>query len=191
MNTLILASASPRRLDLLRQIGIEPELVVAMDIDESEKKDELPRPLALRLAQEKAAAAKEKFPGKFILTADTVVAVGRRILPKAETPEQVGACMKLLSGRRHWVYTGIAIVAPDGIIRSRVAETSVIFKRLTAQEHEAYIACGDGIGKAGGYMIQGHAAKFVRALSGTEPCVIGLPVHEVYQMLTGMGFYAP
>jgi septum formation protein len=188
-NALILASASPRRLDLLRQIGIEPELVVSMDIDESERKDELPRKLAERLALEKAAAAKAKFSGKFILTADTVVAVGRRILPKAETPAQVSHCLKLLSGRRHHVYTAVAIVAPDGTVRSRIGETAVILKRLTAAEHDAYVACGEGIGKAGGYMIQGQLAKYVKAISGAEPTVVGLPVHDVYQMLTGMGFF--
>jgi septum formation protein len=186
---LVLASASPRRLALLQQIGIEPSLVVAMDIDESEKPGELPAPLALRLANEKAQAALARFPGRFILTADTVVSVGRRILPKAETNTQVADCLKLLSGRRHRVSTGFAVVTPEGHIKSRVVQSVVGFKRLTQAECAAYVACGEGIGKAGGYMIQGRAAIFVRMLSGSHPGVLGLPVHEVYQMLTGLGFY--
>jgi septum formation protein len=186
---LVLASASPRRLDLLRQLGIEPSLVAPTDIDETPLKDELPRLLALRLAREKAAAASIRHPGQFIITADTVVSVGRRVLPKAETVAEVAECLVLLSGRRHRVQTGLAVVSPQGVTRSRVIVTSVTFKRLTKNEIDIYAACGEGIGKAGGYGIQGRAAAFVSFISGSHSAVLGLPIHDTYQMLTGLGFF--
>jgi septum formation protein len=186
---LVLASASPRRLDLLRQLGIEPVAVAPTDIDETPHKDELPRALALRLAREKAAAAIHKHSGRFILTADTVVAAGRRILPKAETPGEVRHCLGLLSGRRHRVYTGLAVADPAGVTRSRVVMSAVVFKRLTPAEIDLYVSHGEGIGKAGGYGIQGRAAAFVSFLSGSHSGVLGLPLHDTYQMLTGLGFF--
>ena len=187
---LVLASASPRRLTLLREIGIEPDLLAAMDIDETPRKDELPRPLALRLAEAKMAAARAVHPGRFIITADTVIAVGRRILPKAETADEVRQYLTLLSGRRHRAYTGLAVTAPDGTTRSRVSMTAVGFKRLTEAEITSYAACGEGIGKAGGYNLQGRAGAFASFLSGSFSSVLGLPQHDVYQMLTGLGYFA-
>ena len=153
-HNLILASGSPRRLELLRQIGIEPARVITTAIDEAPLKDELPRLLALRLAQAKAAAVPNE-PDSFILGADTVVACGRRILPKTETAAEVTKCLELLSGRRHRVYTGVAIVAPDGRQRHRIVCSAVGFKRLSGSEIQAYVESGEGIGKAGGYAIQG------------------------------------
>ncbi len=187
---LVLASASPRRLTLLREIGIEPGLVAAMDIDETPKKDELPRPLALRLAQEKMKAAIALHAGHYIITADTVIAVGRRILPKAETPEDVRQCLALLSGRRHRAYTGIAIASPDATIRSRVSMTAIAFKRLTQAEIASYAESDEGIGKAGGYGLQGRAGAFASFISGSFSGVLGLPQHDAYQMLTGLGYFA-
>jgi septum formation protein len=184
---LILASASPRRRDLLAQIGIFPDRIVATDIDETPAMEELPRLHAARLAREKAAAA--TCPGSFVLAADTVVAVGRRILPKAETADQARLCLTLLSGRRHHVYTAITLVAPDGGASHRLVDTAVIFTRLTAQDIESYVATGEWAGKAGGYAIQGRAAMFVRALSGSYSAVVGLPLHETAQLLKGKGFF--
>jgi septum formation protein len=186
-HTLILASASPRRRDLLAQIGIFPDRIEATDIDERPARDELPRLHAARLAREKAAAA--ACPGSFVLAADTVVAVGRRILPKAETADQARSCLTLLSGRRHHVFTAITLLAPDGTASHRVVDTAVIFARLTAQDIGAYIGCGEWAGKAGGYAIQGRAAMFVRALSGSYSAVVGLPLHETAQLLKGRGFF--
>jgi septum formation protein len=186
-HSLILASASPRRRDLLAQIGICPDRIVATDIDETPARDELPRLHAARLAREKAAAA--SCAGGFVLAADTVVAVGRRILPKAETADQARACLTLLSGRRHHVYTAITLLAPDGSASHRVVDTSVIFARLTKQDIGAYIETGEWEGKAGGYAIQGRAAMFVRALSGSYSAVVGLPLHETAQLLKGKGFF--
>ncbi len=187
--SLVLASASPRRLALLRQIGIEPEAVAAADIDETPLKDELPQKLALRLAAAKAEAARAAHTGKFILAADTVVACGRRILPKAATEEEVRACLALLSGRRHRVHTAIAVIAPNGTTRARPAMSAVQFKRLTAPEIAAYAASGEGIGKAGGYGAQGRAAAFISFLSGSYSTVVGLPLYDVAQVLTGLGFF--
>ncbi len=185
-HTLILASASPRRRDLLAQIGIVPDRIVPTDIDETPRRDELPRLHAARLAREKAAAA--ACPGGFVLAADTVVAVGRRILPKAETEDQALFCLNLLSGRRHHVFSAITLVAPDGSASHRVSDTSVIFARLSAQDVAAYLATGEWQGKAGGYAIQGRAAAFVRALSGSYSGVVGLPLHETAQLLRGRGY---
>lgn len=184
--SLVLASASPRRLTLLRQIGIEPDRVAAAEIDEAPRPGELPRDHALRLARDKAGAG--AVPAAFVLAADTVVAAGRRILPKADTEEVARACLRLLSGRAHRVYTGIALQTPAGRIRTRVVETRVRFKRLSGPETEAYLASGEWNGKAGGYAIQGHAAAFVLGLIGSYSNVVGLPLYETSTLLEGEGF---
>lgn len=185
---LVLASASPRRLDLLRQIGIVPDVVDAAELDESPLNDETPRLLALRLAAAKAAEVAARHPGAFVLAADTVVAVGRRVLPKAEDEAEVRACLALLSGHAHKVLTGIAVIAPDGRAASRLVETKVHFKRLSHTELDHYLACGEGVGKAGGYAIQGHAGALVISLQGSYSGVVGLPLHETANLLTGLGF---
>ena len=184
---LILASASPRRLSLLRQIGVEPDAVHAADLDETPLKGELPRLHALRLAREKAEAVAAAHSDALVLGADTVVACGRRILPKAETEAEARACLALLSGRAHRVYTAIHLVAPARAV-SRISETRVTFKRLSDEEIAAYLASGEWQGKAGGYAIQGRAALFVRALSGSHSAVVGLPLFEVGQLLAGAGY---
>jgi septum formation protein len=186
---LILASASPRRLALLAQIGVVPDEVLPADIDETPKPDELPRPYAERLAAEKALRMARQ--GCFVLAADTVVAVGRRILPKAETEEQARACLNLLSGRRHHVLTAVALVAPDGAQSARLSESTVVFARLTEAQTRAYLQSGEWQGKAGGYAIQGRAAAFVRALSGSYSGVVGLPLFETAQLLRGRGYLGP
>ncbi len=184
--TLVLASASPRRLALLAQIGITPDSIAPQDIDETPRPGELPRPHAERLAREKARAAGT--PGAFVLAADTVVAVGRRILPKAETEAEAAACLELLSGRRHHVLTAVTLVTPDGAESHRVSESTVIFARLSAAEMRAYLAGGEWQGKAGGYAIQGQASAFVRALHGSYSGVVGLPLFETTQLLKGRGY---
>ena len=186
---LILASASPRRLALLAQIGVVPDGVAPAEIDETPHKDELPRPLAERLARAKAQAVAR--PGALVLAADTVVACGRRVLPKAEDAAQARACLELLSGRRHHVVTGVVLVAPDGRRTERVADSVVGFARLTRAQIDAYIDSGEWHGKAGGYAIQGHAAAFVRFLSGSYSNVVGLPLFETAQLLRGIGFLVP
>jgi septum formation protein len=185
---LVLASASPRRLDLLRQIGLSPDAVDAAELDETQLPQETPRLLALRLASAKAACVAARQPGAFVLAADTVVAVGRRVLPKAEDAGQVAACLKLLSGRAHKVLTGIAVAAPDGRAASRLVETRVHFKRLSKADVDAYLACGEGEGKAGGYAIQGRAGALVISLQGSYSGVVGLPLHETSNLLTGLGY---
>lgn len=191
---LILASGSPRRLDLLKQIGIEPDRLMPMDLDETPKRAEHPRSLARRLSGEKAAAAHEVLrhepasAGAFILAADTVVAVGRRILGKAEFAEDARAALHLLSGRSHWVYTGVCIVTPSGQHRQKVVETKVRFKRLSRQEIDTYVASNQWHGKAGAYGIQGIAGVFVQKMSGSYTNVVGLPLFETAQMLAGEGF---
>tara|TARA_R110000868_G_scaffold181050_7_gene421823 strand:+ start:73 stop:669 length:597 start_codon:yes stop_codon:yes gene_type:complete len=187
---LILASASPRRLALLAQIGIVPDAVLAADLDEAPLKLELPRAHAIRLALEKAKAVAALEPAAFVLAADTVVACGRRILPKAETDADVRHCLDILSGRAHRVYTAICLIDPTGIVRERVSETRVSFKRLSAVELAAYIAGGEGQGKAGGYAIQGSAAAFVRLLNGSYSGVVGLPLFEAGSLLASAGFVA-
>jgi septum formation protein len=184
----ILASSSPRRLALLKDIGIVPDKIIAAEIDETPKKAELPRSLAMRLAREKLYSTEPKEPKGFILAADTVVACGRRILPKAETGDEVRACLKLLSGRRHHVYTGVAIRAADGKIRERVADSAVTFRQLSAADIEAYVKSGEGIGKAGGYAIQGRAAALIRFIYGSYSNIVGLPLFDVAQMLRGCGY---
>ena len=185
----ILASASPRRRDLLGLIGLVPDRIVAADLDESPLKDETPAQLALRLAVSKAQAVASTTPG-FILAADTVVCVGRRVLDKAATAEDVAACLKLLSGRGHRVYTGVAVVNPAGKLSSRLVETRISFKRLSAADTAAYLASGEGIGKAGGYAIQGLAGAFVTHLVGSYTGVMGLPLYETRCLLEGAGLQA-
>jgi len=187
---LILASASPRRLDLLRQVGLEPDAVVPAEVDEAPAPGELPAPHAERLALAKAAAVAAGHAGAFVLGADTVVAAGRRILPKAETEDDARRCLALLSGRRHRVFGGVCVIAPDGRTARRVVQTAVGFARLTPAETDAYIAAGEWHGKAGGYAIQGRAALFVRFLSGSYSNVVGLPLFETARLLRGLG-YAP
>lgn len=186
--SLILASASPRRLELLAQIGIVPAKIVAADIDEMPRKSELPRDLATRLAGEKAHAVAAKHSDQYILAADTVVACGRRILPKAETDAEVHACLTALSGRRHRVYTGVAVVAPGGKLRQRTVETIVKFKPLTSDEIAAYVQAREGWGKAGGYAIQGRAAAFTIMINGSYSNIVGLPLYETAHLLSGLGY---
>jgi septum formation protein len=186
---LILASASPRRLALLAQIGLVPTEVAPADIDETPLKGELPRPLAQRLAHAKARAAAR--PGAFVLAADTVVGVGRRVLPKAVTEAEARACLALLSGRRHSVLTAVVVQAPDGRTAARVVDSTVAFARLTPAQVEAYLASGEWQGKAGGYAIQGRAAAHVRFLSGSHSNVVGLPLFETAQLLRGLGYPLP
>ncbi len=185
---LILASASPRRRDLLAQIGIIPERISPTDIDETPRKGELPRALALRLAREKAQACQAS---GYVLAADTVVGVGRRILPKTETADEAETCLRLMSGRAHQVITGIAVKAPDGTLNVRAVLTRVKLKRLTETEIAAYLECGEWKGKAGGYGIQGRAGAFVAHLNGSYTNVVGLPLYETRNLLIGMGWRAP
>ena len=188
---LILASASPRRLDLLRQIGLEPDAIDAAELDETPQAHETPRQLALRLARAKAAHVAARQPDAFILAADTVVAVGRRVLPKAADDAEVRACLTLLSGRAHRVLTGIAVAAPGGRTATRLVESKVHFKRLSAADVDAYLACGEGVGKAGGYAIQGRAGALVISLQGSYSGVVGLPLHETANLLGGLGYRRP
>jgi len=186
---LVLASASPRRLDLLAQIGIVPDRVLAPDIDETPAQDETPRIYAQRLARAKAAAVDA--PGCLVLAADTVVAAGRRILPKAETETDARRCLALLSGRRHRVMTAVILAAPDRRPTERLVTSIVAFARLTTPQIDAYLASGEWQGKAGGYAIQGRAASFVRFLSGSYSNVVGLPLFETAQLLRGAGWLRP
>lgn len=191
MPRLVLASASPRRLDLLRQIGLVPDAVEAADLDETPEPDEKPRRLALRLAVAKAANVAARHPAAHVLAADTVVAVGRRVLPKAEDDAEVRHCLELLSGRAHKVLTGIAVMAPGGRTATRLVESRVHFKRLTKADVEAYLACAEGVGKAGGYAIQGRAGALIISLQGSYSGVVGLPLYETANLLTGLGFRTP
>ncbi len=188
---LVLASASPRRLDLLRQIGLEPDLVEAAEVDETPLKDETPRRLALRLAGQKACGVAARHMDSYVLAADTVVALGRRVLPKAETAAEVGDCLKLLSGRAHRVLTALTLIAPDGRRARRLVESRVHFKRLTPADIADYLALGEGMGKAGGYAIQGRAGAFVSSLQGSYSGVVGLPLHEADNLLAGLGYRRP
>ncbi|MGH1398914.1 MAG: Maf family protein [Alphaproteobacteria bacterium] len=187
---LILASASPRRVDLLKQVGISPDDILPADIDETPLKGELPRELAQRLALGKARAIAEQRAGAYILAADTVVGCGRRILDKAEDADYARHCLKTLSGRRHHVYGGIALITPDGNAVTRLCDTVVQFKRLTEAEIESYIQSGEWEGKAGGYAIQGRAAAFVKFISGSHSNVVGLSLYDTLAMLNGNGFKA-
>ena len=188
---LVLASASPRRLDLLRQIGIAPDAVAAAELDESPLKDESPRQLATRLAAAKAERVAPQHAGSHVLAADTVVAVGRRVLPKAGDDDEVRACLELLSGRAHRVLTGLCAIAPDGRRAQRLVESRLHFKRLTPADVARYLACGEGVGKAGGYAIQGHAGRFVISLQGSYSGVVGLPLYETANLLAGLGYPLP
>lgn len=191
---LILASSSPRRLALLNQVGVEPEHLLPADIDETPEKGELPRKLAARLAETKALASRRKAQqagfadNALVLGADTVVAVGRRILPKAEMMEEASQSLRLLSGRAHRVYTGLCLINTSGQVRRRLVETRIRFKRLSSQELEAYLASAEWQGKAGGYAIQGIAGSFVIKLSGSYHAVMGLPLYETVSLLTGDGY---
>ncbi len=190
----VLASASPRRLQLLDQVGLQPDLLNPTDIDETPQRRETPRRLALRLAAEKAKAAihaplvRALGPRTIILAADTVVGLGRRILPKADTPDVALDCLRLLSGRSHWVYSAVAVVSPSGSVTTRCSETKVRFKRLSREDMETYLKSEEWRGKAGGYAIQGRAAVFVRYLAGSHSGVVGLPLHETLTLLEGAGF---
>jgi septum formation protein len=191
---LVLASGSPRRLSLLNQAGIEPDSLLPAEIDELPMKGELPRALATRLARAKAEAAleavrlDEELRGAFIVAADTVVAVGRRIMPKAEMLDEAAACLRLLSGRNHRVYSAICLVTPKESFRQRLVETRVRFKRLSKEELEAYLASGEWRGKAGGYAIQGLAGAFVVKIVGSYTSVVGLPLQETIALLSGEGY---
>jgi len=185
---LILASASPRRIDLLARIGIVPDAVVPADIDESVLPGELPRDHALRLAREKAEAVAAAHPDALVLAADTVVAVGRRILPKVEDEATLRACMKLLSGRRHRVLTGVALAAPAQAMRTRLGETMIAMKRLSDEEIDYYAGHGEWRGKAGGYALQGYGEVYVRHIAGSYSNVVGLPVAETRLLLKAAGY---
>ena len=176
---LVLASASPRRRELLAQIGIVPERIVVPDVDETPRRHELPQNYVLRVARSKAAAV----TGAVVLAADTAVAAGRRILPKAENEAEVRACLGILSGRRHRVYTAVVVAEASGVIRERLVDSIVTFARLTAADIDMYVAGGEWRGKAGGYAIQGEAARFIRFLSGSYSGVVGLPLFETAQLL--------
>ncbi len=191
--TLVLASSSPRRLDLLRQVGVTPDRIEHPDIDETPLKGELPRPHAARLARAKvdAVAAKPAAGSAYVLAADTVVACGRRILPKAETEAQARRCLTLLSGRRHRVHGAVCLLAPDGRRAERIVTTMVAFKRLSEVEIAWYLAGGEWEGKAGGYAIQGMAAAFVPAINGSYANVVGLAVVESLALLNGLGWRRP
>jgi septum formation protein len=193
---LILASASPRRLELLQQVGLDPDALIPADLDETPRKGELPRVLAARLADEKADAAakvaktRTELTGAYLLAADTVVSVGRRILPKCEVVDEAAQCLRLLSGRAHRVYSGLTLITPKGARRHRLVETRVRFKRLSGDEIDAYLAAGEWRGKAGGYAIQGLAGGFVVKLIGSYSSVVGLPLYETLSLLAGEGYPA-
>ena len=187
---LVLASASPRRLDLLRQIGIEPDIVDPADLDETPLPGELPRQHAARLARAKAEAVRSRHPDAIVLAADTVVACGRRILGKPEDEAAARAFLTLLSGRRHRVIGAIVVMNPNGNASSREVVSQVLFKRLGKSEVAAYLATGEWRGKAGGYAIQGKAAAFVAWMAGSYSNVVGLPLYETTQLLTGQGYCA-
>lgn len=184
----ILASASPRRLTLLQECGVVPDRVEVSDIDESALPQETPRQLAVRLAYEKGTVIAARHPQALVLSADTVVACGRRVLAKAENEGDVRRCLSLLQGRRHHVYTAVALFVPEGKAMQRLADSIVTFERLRPQEIEAYVACGEGIGKAGGYAIQGRAAMFARHISGSYSGIVGLPMYDVAQLLKRAGY---
>ncbi|MDR3515153.1 MAG: Maf family protein [Azospirillaceae bacterium] len=185
---LVLASASPRRLDLLQQIGVVPSCVDPADIDESPLARELPGSHAARLAAAKAVRVAARHEGAFVLAADTVVGCGRRILPKAESEADVRACLALLSGRRHRVHGGVTLIAPGGRQWHRLVQTVVIFNRLDTETTDGYVASGEGLGKAGGYAIQGRAAALIRWIGGSYSNVVGLPLFEVAGLLQGAGY---
>ena len=185
---LVLASASPRRLDLLARIGVEPDAIIPADVDESVPKGELPREHAVRLAREKAQAVAVNQPEALVLAADTVVAVGRRILPKVEDEQTLRDCMRLLSGRRHRVLTGVALAIPGTGVRERLVETMIAMKRLSDEEIDHYANHGEWRGKAGGYALQGYGEVYVRHIAGSYSNVVGLPLAETRVLLKSAGF---
>lgn len=185
---LVLASASPRRRDLLAQVGVMPDAIDPADIDEYARPGELPRDYAKRIAAAKAETVLARHQGTYLLAADTVVACGRRILPKAEDALTAQTCLELLSGRRHRVLGALVLYAPDGRHVARLVTTSVVFKQLSKAEREAYVAAGEWQGKAGGYAVQGLAAAFVRKINGSYTNVVGLPLFETVQALKGLGW---
>ena len=194
LQKLVLASGSPRRIELLQQAGIEPDRIVPADVDETPHRAEHPRSLAKRLSRakaDKAHAMLSKEPGwegAYILAADTVVAVGRRILPKAELVDEASNCLRLLSGRSHRVFSGVCMITPSGKVREKLVETRVRFKRLSREELESYLASGQWRGKAGGYAVQGLAGSFVVKLVGSYTNVVGLPLYETVNLLVGDGY---
>ena len=183
----ILASASPRRKALLEQIGVAPDSIVAANIDEAPLKGEAPRDHALRLAQEKAEAVAADNSGAFVLGSDTVVAVGRRILPKAEEEQTARDCLALISGRTHRVYSGVALAKPDKIVLTRIVETRVKVRRLNDAAIDDYIRSDEWKGKAGGYAIQGLFAKHIQSIIGSYSNVVGLPLYETSNLIDGCG----
>lgn len=191
---LVLASASPRRIELLQQAGIEPDRLLPAELDETPLRAEHPRSLAKRLSRSKAETALEMLKKEgaptdaFILAADTVVSVGRRILPKAEVSDEAAYCLRLLSGRSHRVYTGVCMINPAGKVRQRLVETRVRFKRLSSEELEAYLASGEWRGKAGGYAVQGLAGSFVVKIVGSYTNIVGLPLQETIGLLAADGY---
>lgn len=185
---LVLASASPRRLQLLQQVGICPTAVDPADVDETPQRRELPPHYARRVALDKLAAVAARHPGAFLLAADTVVAVGRRILPKPDHEAEARRCLELLSGRRHRVLGAVAVQAPDGRRVDTLVTTAVVFKRLSDEEIRRYLLSGEWRGKAGGYAIQGAAAAFIPRIIGSYPNVVGLPLVETCNLLTGLGY---
>lgn len=191
---LVLASGSPRRLQLLSQAGMEPDTLLPVEIDETPERGELPRTLAVRLARDKALAAlpraraSEELKTAYIVAADTVVAVGRRILPKPDLLEDAVACLRLLSGRAHRVYSGICVITPRDAVRTRLVETRVRFKRLSTEDLDSYLASGEWRGRAGGYAIQGIAGAFVVKLVGSYTNVVGLPLYETVALLQGESY---
>ncbi|WP_061931424.1 Maf-like protein [Aureimonas sp. AU22] len=196
-SALVLASGSPRRLELLQQVGIEPARLLATAIDETPERSEHPRSLAKRLSRAKALAAHEALAARgetketFVLGADTVVSLGRQVVPKAEIAEDAVTNLRILSGRSHRVFTGVCVVTPGGKARQRLVETRIRFKRLSRDDIERYVESGEWQGKAGGYAIQGLAGAFVVRLVGSYSNVVGLPLYETLSLLTGEGFVAP
>ena len=188
---LVLASASPRRRDLLAQIGITPDAIAPTDIDETPLKGELPRHYAERVACEKAMVAAKRHPGAVVLVGDTVVAVGRRILPKGETEADARACWKLLSGRKNKVYTAVAVVDAAGKLRHKLSVNVVTLRRLTQAEIDAYIATDDWHGRAGSYSISGKSAVFISYIQGSHSSVMGLPIFETANLLRAAGYPVP
>lgn len=188
MNSLVLASASPRRLDLLGQVGIVPAGVDPADIDETPHKNELPVKLARRLAQLKLQAVLSRYKGSWVLAADTVVACGRRVVPKPEDESEARRSLMLLSGRRHRVIGAVAIATPSGDVHDRIVSTAVVFKRLHKDEVERYVTSGEWRDKAGGYAVQGSAVRFVRSINGSYSNIVGLPLFETCGMLEGLGY---
>ncbi|MGQ2943695.1 MAG: Maf family protein [Blastomonas fulva] len=191
MPPLILASASPRRQQLLARIGVTADAIVPADIDEAPIKAELPRVYARRMAAQKAQVVASQHPDSAVLSGDTVVAVGRRILPKAESEAEARMCLELVSGRRHMVLSAVTLMLPDGRSLHRLSESAVIFKRLHADEVDAYIASGEWQGKAGGYAIQGSAEALIRSMAGSYSGIMGLPLYETRSMLVTAGLLSP